>query len=318
MAIKILVLKDDRLDTRSAYLKAKKFFSDNNIDVSFFQKEVAELVSVTEYSKRNGFDRLTGKPTVISNMGLDRIVIKNCQKYLRDNEYNTVIFSWDTDLLLQKLMSNEIVTSFVKENLFPNTGFIQLAINQYDIDKDNVWKKITHEILHEIAKQLINKGFKVTDEMDITTDGKPFYKNDDPYAIDGNYARTLSNIKPYLSVFNQLKYRYFSKAEAENMTPEFMEFADELRHRLGFALNENSGFRTPAENKKVGGVADSPHLYGKGKDWKMLDGVMKYKFTEEAQKLAKEKGKVIGIGIGDTFAHLDVGHRKVNTMWNYK
>ena len=316
--IKILVLKNDRLDTKGDYLKAKKFFADNKIDVSFFQKEVAELVSVTEYSKQNGFNKLTGKPTVISYMGLDRIVIQNCQKYLKDNEYNSVIFSWDTDLLLQKLMSNEVVTSFVRENLFPNTGFIQLAINQYDIDKDVVWKKITHEILHELPKQLNNKGFKVADEMDMTTDRKPFYKNDDPYAIDGNYARTLSNIKPYISKLYDFNYRYFSKKEAENMTPEFMEFADELRHRLGFPLSENSGFRTPEQNKKAKGVSDSAHLFGKAKDWKVVDGARKYKFTEEAQKLAKEKGKIIGLGTGDTFMHLDVGHRKVNTMWNYK
>jgi len=113
-------------------------------------------------------------------------------------------------------------------------------------------------------------------------------------------------------------YRYFKGYELYKMTKDFMDFADELRHRLGFPLAEVSGFRTPEQNKKVGGVFNSPHLDGKAKDWRIPDGARKYKFVEEAQKLAKERNVIIGIGVNDTTCHLDVGHRQVNTVWNYK
>jgi uncharacterized protein YcbK (DUF882 family) len=190
-------------------------------------------------------------------------------------------------------------------------------------------KYAVHE-LHHLICNVINIDFKdITpkDFMDRTPVGNPpiwinYYLNHDPENPESNHGRTWANIIPFLPKLKAITYntgyRYFSKKEAENMTPEFMEFADELRHRLGFPLAETSGFRTPAENKRVGGVADSPHLFGKGKDWKVSGGERKYQFTEEAQKLAKEKGKIIGIGTGYTFMHLDVGHRGQNTMWNYK
>jgi len=116
-------------------------------------------------------------------------------------------------------------------------------------------------------------------------------------------------------------YRHFSERESKNMTTEFMLFADELRHRLGWSLADSSprgSFRTPAENKLAGGVSNSAHLKGKAKDWRIIEGAKKYQFIEEAQKLAKEKGKIIGIGAGDNFCHLDVGHRTENTVWNYR
>jgi len=304
MAIKILVLKDDRLDTRSAYLKAKAYFKEKGLDVIFFQKEVSELISVSEYSRRNGFDKLTGKPAVIVNMGLDRIVIKNCEKYLRDNEYDIVIFSWDTDLLLQKLMSNEMVTSFVRENLFPNTGFIQLAINQYDIDKDNVWKKITHEIVHAICSILARKRITVKDEMDMTTDGKPFYKNDDPYAVDGNYARTIKNISPYFNLFNKVSYKYFSEKEVSTfkLKPELWEILDKAREVAGVPFNITSGFRTPEDNKRVGGKANSSHLKGLACDLKAIDNKNRYKILKGLLSVKDE----LFIEVAKAHIHVDV------------
>jgi len=311
---KILVLKNDKLKTNSSFIKAKEYFASKGIEVTFYEKSVIELVSVSEYLKRPGFDNNTGKPAIISYMGLDSIVINNLKKYIKDNEYDCVIFSWDISTLQQSFMGNEVVTSFVKDPLFPNTQFIQLAINQYFIEQDNLWDKITHETMHALCRK-----YKAVDEMDMTMDGKAFFKNDDPYAVDGNYARTLNNLKPLMS--KTKKYKYFSETEAKDMTAEFMLFADELRHRLGWSLSDSSprsSFRTPAENKLAGGVPDSAHLKGKAKDWRIIEGAKKYQFVAEAQKLAKETGKIIGVGIGDNFCHLDVGHRAANGIWNYK
>jgi uncharacterized protein YcbK (DUF882 family) len=183
-----------------------------------------------------------------------------------------------------------------------------------------------HE-LHHILCNIINLrlGDKVPkDFMDwtlINGEWKPYWKNETPEDPDSNHGRTWANIVPFLPRMEALfptGYRYFKGYELYKMTKDLMDFADELRHRCGFPLAEVSGFRTPEQNRKVGGVFNSPHLDGKAKDWRIPDGARKYKFVEEAQKLAKEKGVVIGIGIGDTFCHLDVNHRQVNTVWNYK
>lgn len=194
---KVLILKNDRLDTKSAYLKAKKYFADNKIDVSFFEKEVDELVSVHEYLKREGYDTKLGKVgglKQISYLGLDDIVKNNNRKYVKEGEYDCVIFSWDTDTLNHPLLGTEVVTSFVQsKGLYPTTEWIQLAINQYDIPNDKVWLKVTHELMHAFCKTLLRKNIVVADLMD------SMGENDNPYSLTGNYAYTLSNIKPYIS-----------------------------------------------------------------------------------------------------------------------
>ena len=179
-------------------------------------------------------------------------------------------------------MNNEVVTSFVRENLFLNTGFIQLAINQYDIEKDVVWKKITHEICHSLVKILQIKGFRVSDFMDMDAKGIPFNQNDNPYSETGNYSQTLASIKPYLNVFNKVSYKYFSEKEVSTfkLKPELWEILDQAREVAGVPFNITSGFRTPEQNKKVGGKANSSHLKGLGCDLKATDNTNRYKILK--------------------------------------
>ena len=71
------------------------------------------------------------------------------------------------------------------------------------------WKSIAHETMHSFVKRA-TRSFKVkpVDHMDSTTvDGKvvTYYKNDDPYAKDGNYARTLKEVSPYWSYIVKMK-----------------------------------------------------------------------------------------------------------------
>jgi hypothetical protein len=96
---KVLVLRNDRLETKDSYLKAKKYFAEKGINVSFFTKDVVELVSVHEYLQRQGFRWDTGQPAMISYKGLDDITKDNCRKYVKEGEYDCVIFSYDTDNL---------------------------------------------------------------------------------------------------------------------------------------------------------------------------------------------------------------------------
>jgi len=203
---KVIVLKNDRLNTKNDFDKAQAFFSLNKIEVSFDFKEVTELTSVHEYKKIKGFRKDNGQPCDVSLMGLDDITKDNCLRYVAEGEYQCAIFSWDTSLLKQTLMPTETVSNFANFNpLYPKTEFIQLAVNQYNIDRGEQWKIIAHELLHAMCyfvTRPTNMKNTLLDEMDITHDNKPYYLNDNPSALDGNFARTVKNLKPFIGILN--------------------------------------------------------------------------------------------------------------------
>jgi uncharacterized protein YcbK (DUF882 family) len=297
------------------------------VPIQFEFKTVKIDTAVTPYTTFNGFDIKTGKPKLMKYYGLTSDVKDKCREYSSD-KYDAVMFAWDRDTA--PYLADGVVTSFTNfKPLFPNTEFIQLAINTYTVQTlKDTWNRVAHELMHAFCFTLLRKGIKVVDEMDITTlpDGRkiPFFRNDDPHAPDGNFANTFENLKPYLSQLTKTetkKLRYFSDKEAHKMYKEFMIFSDELRHRCGFALADstpNSSFRTPEQNRRAGGVPNSAHLDGKSKDWRVVGGIKKAKLIEEALKLAKEYGIAVGIGVGANFMHLDAYHRKQNTVWNYE
>lgn len=68
--------------------------------------------------------------------------------------------------------------------LYPGTEFIEIL-------SSNLFKVYTHEHRHAMVKRLNRRGIKAVDVMDIMwVNGKfvAYYKNQDPYASDGNYA----------------------------------------------------------------------------------------------------------------------------------
>ena len=50
------------------------------------------------------------------------------------------------------------------------------------------------------------------------------------------------------------------------MDREFLDCLDEARDIAGVQFKINSGYRTPAHNRKVGGVSTSSHLIGRAAD----------------------------------------------------
>lgn len=320
--LKILVLKNDRLDTKSSFIKAKIFFASKGIEVSFFQKEVNELVSLSSKLTRQGFDKKTGKPTTINLMGLDGLVVKNILKH-KTEEYDGVIFAYDSDKIEQTLMSNESFCSFTY------LSHIELVVNQYALDKDELWKTITHEMMHFFCYNLKDKGIAITDLMDT------FIKNNDPYAPDGNYAMTFNSIKDNIddlykpkTMINKItttvkniikplvKYKYFSDREVARwqLKPELWSILDKMRGECGFPFIINSGLRTKEENDKLkDSASDSAHLSGLAVDIRVANSSQRFKIIEVALK-----NKINRIGIGKEFVHIDVDKTKPQSvMWHY-
>lgn len=88
-----------------------------------------------------------------------------------------------------------------------------------------------------------------------------------------------------------------------------IEKLQQLRNKVGKPITVNSGYRTPEYNAKVGGSPDSQHLYGKAADI-VVSGMKPL----DVAKLAEEIG-FNGIGVYDTFTHVDT--RTTKTKWGW-
>jgi len=301
--------------------KVRKYFADRNIQNTFTFKAVNIPIQIEKYKTIQGYNSITGQPSQIDYMGVTKATKDICRLHAKDGEYQAVVLAWNLDNFLKH--PTQSITSWADNvPLYPKTEFLQIAINKYDKDRDAVWKKLSHEILHSYCFTLnrLNLGLNVLDEMDNTIIAGvifPFYKNDTPYATDSNYAQTLDNIKPHISkLYPKVGYKYFSPAEVAKwkLKPELWQLLDTIRGECGFPFNINSGLRTKAENDALANsVSDSAHLSGLAVDIACTDSSKRDKIVT----VAKANG-VKRIGIGKTFVHLDVDTSKVQSvMWHY-
>ena len=89
-----------------------------------------------------------------------------------------------------------------------------------------------------------------------------------------------------------------------------------LRDFLGESIKVNSGWRSEAHNKAVGGVKSSKHTKGLAADIRVkdLDTDDLYLIIESLIKQGDmQEG---GLGVYDTFVHYDI--RGNRARWNYK
>ena len=91
---------------------------------------------------------------------------------------------------------------------------------------------------------------------------------------------------------------------------ELVNVLQKIRTHFGKAVTITSAYRTPSHNKSVGGTTYSQHLYGRAADIK-VSGIAPKNVAAYAESLLKAKG---GIGIYDTFTHIDV--RATCSRWN--
>lgn len=89
-----------------------------------------------------------------------------------------------------------------------------------------------------------------------------------------------------------------------------------IRDNANTSIIINSGYRSPAHNKKVGGVANSEHVQGKAADLNPKNITPK-KLYDLILKLINE-GKIYngGVGLYDTFVHYDIGGK--GRRWDYR
>lgn len=87
---------------------------------------------------------------------------------------------------------------------------------------------------------------------------------------------------------------------------ELVDVIQKIREHFDKPVIITSGYRTEPYNKKVGGVNQSQHLYGRAVDIK-INGVSPKEVAKFAETLLPKSG---GIGIYSTFTHIDVREKK--------
>ncbi|MCK0199251.1 YcbK family protein [Ornithobacterium rhinotracheale] len=86
-----------------------------------------------------------------------------------------------------------------------------------------------------------------------------------------------------------------------------------LRNYLGKPIMVNSGYRSVAHNRKIGGKVNSQHLQGKAADIR-VEGVNPAELAQVIEKLiASGQMKQGGLGIYPTFVHYDI--RGTKARW---
>lgn len=101
-----------------------------------------------------------------------------------------------------------------------------------------------------------------------------------------------------------------------NLLDNVVELAQNLqvlRNFLDEPIHINSGYRSPAYNKRIGGVKESQHLMGKASDITVKSKTPR-QLAAVIEKLIKE-GKMSqgGIGVYPGFVHYDI--RKTKARW---
>ena len=86
---------------------------------------------------------------------------------------------------------------------------------------------------------------------------------------------------------------------------ELVTVLQKIRTHFGKAVTITSAYRTPSHNKSCGGTLYSQHQYGKAADIKIRD-VSPKTVAAYAEKILRGGG----IGIYDTFIHIDVRAEK--------
>jgi len=83
---------------------------------------------------------------------------------------------------------------------------IEVSTSIEDDTIDYTWKLICHELVHCLFHKLRNINIFLQDPMDsMLVNGiwKPYYKNEEPYALNGNFEAAFKILKPYMALFAQ-------------------------------------------------------------------------------------------------------------------
>lgn len=141
------------------------------------------------------------------------------------------------------------------------------------------------------------------------TDNEP--KGEKPMVEINAYSLKKDGNKNLSEHFKVKEFACKDGSDTVFVARELPMVCEYIRMRCNKGITINSGYRTPAHNKKEGGVDDSQHLYGTAADLKKPTGITPAKMAAIAREIMPDWG---GVGIYDWGIHVDV--RKEKADWN--
>ena len=123
------------------------------------------------------------------------------------------------------------------------------------------------------------------------------------------YSKAEDGNKELSKNFKVKEFACSDKSDPIFIAPKLVTILQKIRTHFGKPVKITSAYRTVEHNKSVGGVKDSQHLYGMAADIK-ITGVSPKDIAAYVEKLMPKTG---GIGIYDTFVHMDV--RDTRSRW---
>ena len=124
------------------------------------------------------------------------------------------------------------------------------------------------------------------------------------------YSKAKDGSKKLSANFRVQEFACTDGSDPIFIDSELVMILQNIRTHFGRAVTITSAYRTPPKNKACGGTTYSQHLYGKAADIK-VSGITPKRVAEYAETLLQGKG---GIGIYDTFTHIDVREKKSRWM----
>ena len=116
------------------------------------------------------------------------------------------------------------------------------------------------------------------------------------------YSLALAGGKTLGKNFRVREFACSDGTDTVFIADELVAVLQAIRDHFGKPVVINSGYRTEAKNKAVGGAAQSQHKYGRAADIR-VDGVTPKQIKAYAETLMPDWG---GIGVYPTFCHVDV------------
>ena len=124
------------------------------------------------------------------------------------------------------------------------------------------------------------------------------------------YSKKKDGSKKLSANFKVREFACTDGSDPIFIASELVNVLQKIRTHFGKAVTITSAYRTPPRNKAVGGTTYSQHLYGMAADIK-VKGISPKEVATYAETLLLNRG---GIGIYDTFTHIDV--RETKSRWN--
>lgn len=123
------------------------------------------------------------------------------------------------------------------------------------------------------------------------------------------YSKAKDGSKALSANFKVREFACSDGTDTIFIAPALVTVLQQIRDHFKAPVTINSGYRTEAKNKAVGGATYSQHKYGTAADI-VVKGITPAEVAKYAETILVGMG---GIGIYNSFTHIDV--RKIKSRW---